>query len=307
MDQLLSLRVFTRIADAGTFVKAAESLKLPPSTVTKLIQDLESHLGVKLLHRTTRRVTVTPEGAIYYERAIRIISDVDDMDEFVANQRAQPKGPLRIDVPSILANTILLPSLHTFRASYPEIEIILGVSDRNVDLIGDGVDCVIRGNPLPVSSLIARRIAEIDYVTCASPSYIKEHGAPSHPKHLEKRHVIYSNASPLTGKTFPLVFTRGGKEIEVQGRTMVTVNESTAHVTGLLAGLGVGQTFRYIAQPYFKTGALIPLLMNWGRPRHPIHVMYPPNRHLNAKVRVFVDWAVEVFAKFDDRVADSAS
>jgi LysR family transcriptional regulator for bpeEF and oprC len=93
----------------------------------------------------------------------------------------------------------------------------------------------------------------------------------------------------------------------VQGRTMVTVNESTAHVTGLLAGLGVGQTFRYIAQPYFNTGALIPLLMNWGRPRHPIHVMYPPNRHLNAKVRVFVDWAVEVFAKFDDRVADSGS
>ncbi len=161
MDQLLSLRVFTRIADAGTFVKAAESLKLPPSTVTKLIQDLESHLGVKLLHRTTRRVTVTPEGAAYYERAIRIISDVDDMDGFVANQRAQPKGPLRIDVPSILANTILLPSLHTFRARYPEIEIILGVSDRNVDLIGDGVDCVIRGNPLPLSSLIARRLAEI--------------------------------------------------------------------------------------------------------------------------------------------------
>jgi DNA-binding transcriptional LysR family regulator len=229
------------------------------------------------------------------------------MDEFVANQRAQPKGPLRIDVPSILANTILLPSLHSFRARYPEIEIILGVSDRNVDLIGDGVDCVIRGNPLPVSSLIARRIAEIDYVTCASPSYIKEYGAPSHPKHLEKRHVIYSNSSPLTGKTFPLVFTRGGKEIEVQGRTMVTVNESTAHVTGLLAGLGVGQTFRFIAQPHFKTGALIPLLKNWGRPSHPIHVMYPPNRHLNAKVRVFVDWAVEVFAKFDDRVADSAS
>jgi len=174
------------------------------------------------------------------------------MDEFVANQRAQPKGRLRIDVPSILANTILLPSLHTFRVRYPEIEVILGVSDRNVDLIGDGVDCVIRGNPLTVSSLIARRIAELGYVTCASPSYIKEHGVPSHPKHLERRHVIYSNSSPLTGRTFPMVFTRGGKEIAVQGRTMVTVNESTAHVTGLLAGLGVGQTFRYIAEPHFK-------------------------------------------------------
>jgi len=307
MDHLLSLRVFTRIADAGTFVKAAESLKLPPSTVTKLIQELESHLGVKLLHRTTRRVAVTPEGAAYYERAVRVISDVDDMDEFVANQRAQPKGHLRIDVPSILANTILLPALHTFRSRYPDIEIILGVSDRNVDLVGDGVDCVIRGNPLPVSSLIARRIADLGFVTCASPSYIEKYGAPSDPKHLEKRHVIYSNSSPLTGKAFPLVFTRGSKEIEVRGRTMVVVNESTAHVTGLLAGLGVGQTFKYIAEPHFKTRALVPLLKDWGRPRHPVHIMYPQNRHLNAKVRVFVDWVVEVFARFDDRAAESAS
>src|SRR5260370_4436429 len=139
MDQLLSLRVFTRIADAGTFVKAAESLKLPPSTVTKLIQDLESHLGVKLLHRTTRRVTVTPEGAAYYERATRVISDVDDMDGFVANQRAQPKGRLRVDVPSILANTILIPALHTFRSRYREIEITLRLSDLNIALIGDGL------------------------------------------------------------------------------------------------------------------------------------------------------------------------
>src|SRR5258708_34331369 len=162
MDQLLALRVFARIADTGTFIKAAESLELPPSTVTKLMQELESHLGVKLLHRTTRKVTATTEGADYYERAMRVMSDIDDMDGLVANQRAQPKGRLRIDVPSILANTILLPALSTFRSRYPEIEIVLGVSDRNVDLIGDGVDCVIRGNPLPLSSLIARRLAEID-------------------------------------------------------------------------------------------------------------------------------------------------
>ena len=303
MDQVLALRVVARIADTGTFVKAAESLELPPSTATKLIQELESHLGVKLLHRTTRKVSVTPEGAAYYERATRVLGDVDDMDGFVANERAQPKGKLRIDVPSILANTILIPALHTFRTRYPDIEITLGVSDRNIDLIGDGVDCVIRGNPLPASSLIARRIAELDYVTCASSSYIKEYGPPSHPRHLEQGHVIYNNSSPLTGKPFPLLFTRRGEEIRIQGRTMVIVNESTAHVTGLLAGLGVCQMFKYIAKPHFKTGALRHLLKSWGRPRHPIHVMYPPNRHLNAKVRVFVDWAVEVFSRFDDRVS----
>ena len=304
MDQLLALRVFARIADTGTFIRAAESLKLPPSTATKLIQELESRLGVKLLHRTTRRVSVTPEGAAYYERAVRVISDVDEMDGFVANERAQPKGHLRIDVPSILANTILIPALPTFRSRYPDIEVVLGVSDRNIDLIGDGVDCVIRGNPLPASSLIARRIAELDYVTCASPSYLKVHGAPSHPRQLQQRHVIYNNSSPLTGKPFPLLFTRRGEEIRIEGRTMVTVNESTAHMTGLVAGLGVGQTFKYLAKPHFKTGALRPLLKSWVRPRHPIHVMYPPNRHLNAKVRVFVDWVIEIFSEFDDRVGE---
>ena len=201
MDQLLALRVFARIADTGTFIKAAESLKLPPSTATKLIQELESHLGVKLLHRTTRRVSVTPEGAAYYERAIRVIGDIDDMDGFVANERAQPKGKLRIDVPSILANTILVPALHTFRSRYRDIEITLGVSDRNIDMIGDGVDCVIRGNPLPASSLIARRIAELDYVTCASSSYVKgvrcsvppkTTGAASH--HLQQFIAAYGQA-----------------------------------------------------------------------------------------------------------------
>ena len=306
MDQLMALRVFARIADTGTFIRAAESLKLPPSTATKLIKELESHLGVKLLHRTTRKVSVTPEGAAYYERAVRVLGDVDDMDGFVAYQTAQPKGQLRVDVPSILANTILIPALHTFRSRYPDIEVTLGVSDRNIDLIGDGVDCVIRGNPLPASSLIARRIAELDYVTCASSSYVKEYGAPSHPKQLKDRHVIYGYSSPLTGKPSPLLFTRRGDEIKVEGGRVVIVNESTAHVNGLLAGLGVGQTFKYFAKPHFKTGALRPLLKGWGRPRHPIHVMYPPNRHLNAKVRVFVDWAVEVFAKFDDRTGEKS-
>src|SRR5260221_4386954 len=159
MDQLLALRVFARIADTGAFIRAAESLKLPPSTATKLIKELESHLGVKLLHRTTRRVSVTPEGAAYYERAVRVLGDVDDMDGFVANQRTQPKRQLRVDDPSIIAQTVLVPALHTFRSRYPDIDVSLGVSDRNIHLIGDGVDCAIAGNPLPVSSLIARRIA----------------------------------------------------------------------------------------------------------------------------------------------------
>src|SRR5258708_11487385 len=159
MDQLLALRVFARIADTGTFIRAAESLKVPPSTATKLIKELESHLGVKLLHRTTRKVSVTPEGAAYYERAVRVLGDVDDMDWFVANQTTQPKGRLRVDVPSILANTILIPALHTFPSRYPDIDVNLGVIYPNIDSFGDYVDCVILLYPLPTSSLIGARIA----------------------------------------------------------------------------------------------------------------------------------------------------
>src|SRR5258708_39029839 len=141
MDQLLALRVFARIADTGTFIRAAESLKVPPSTATKLIKELESHLGVKLLHRTTRKVSVTPEGAAYYERAVRVLGDVDDMDGFVAKQRTQPKGRLRVDLPSILANTILIPALHTFPSRYPDIDVRLCFSDRNISLLGYCADC----------------------------------------------------------------------------------------------------------------------------------------------------------------------
>ena len=161
MDQLLALRVFVRIAEAGTFAKAADSLNIPKPTVTKLVQSLESHLGVKLLQRTTRRVTITPEGAAYYERAVDLITELQDMDSQVGKARVQHKGRLRVDVGSSLANMILIPALPEFAAMYPEIQLEIGVSDRAVDLIGDGVDCVIRGGVLTDTSLVGRRIADL--------------------------------------------------------------------------------------------------------------------------------------------------
>ncbi len=145
MDQLLAIRTFVRIAEAGNFAKAADALGLPRSTASKLIADLEDHLGAKLIQRTTRMLTVTPEGAQYYERALRLLTDLDEMDATVAHARAQPKGLLRVDIGSSLANFILIPALPDFRSLYPEVEVHLGVNDRPVDLIGEGVDCVIRG------------------------------------------------------------------------------------------------------------------------------------------------------------------
>lgn len=301
MDQLLALRAFVRIAEVGTFTRAADLLKIPKPTVTKLVQNLESHLGARLLQRTTRRVTVTPEGAAYYERATRLIAELEEMDAFVANARARLRGRLRVDVGSSLANLILIPALPAFRARYPEIQLELGVSDRPVDLIGDGVDCVIRGGALADSTLVARRIAELDYVTCASPAYLKTHGTPKHPRELEQKHHILSYFSSLSGRPFPLYFTRGEEQLQIQGRSAVAVNESTAHLTALLTGLGISQTFSFMARPHLRSGALVPLLKDWTRSRHPLQVVYPPNRHLNAKLRVFIDWVTEVFGKYDSR------
>jgi LysR family transcriptional regulator for bpeEF and oprC len=296
VDQLLAIKTFVRIAETGTFAKAADSLRLPRSTVSKLIADLEDHLGTKLIQRTTRSVNVTPEGAEYYERAVRLLAEVSEMDAVAANTRAQPKGRLRVDIGSSLANYILIPALPEFRALYPEVELQIGVSDRPADLINEGVDCVIRGGALADTSLIARRICELDFVTCAAPSYLAKHGTPAHPSDLEKGQVLTSYFSSLSGKPFPLLFHRGEEAIEITMRSMAAVNESTAHLSSLVAGLGVGQTFRYVAQPHIDNGGLVPILEAWARPPHPLYVMYPPNRHLNAQIRVFVDWVAELFA-----------
>jgi DNA-binding transcriptional LysR family regulator len=301
MDQLLALRVFVRIAETGAFAKASDSLSIPRPTVTKLVQDLEAHLGVKLLQRTTRRVNVTAEGAAYYERAVRLIGDLEDMDSLVAHTRKLPRGHLRVDIGSSLANLILLPALPRFRALYPDITLSVGVSDRPLDLIESGVDCVIRGGALGDTSLVARRLAELDYVTCASPAYLATRGVPTHPAQLQAGHALFGYFSSLTGRSFPMLFARKGERLEITAPTQVAVNESTAHLTGLLAGLGVGQTFGFMARPHFARGALSPLMEDWDRPHHPLHLLYPPNRHLQAKLRVFVDWVVEVFAPFDWR------
>lgn len=303
MDQLLALRTFVRIAEAGSFSKAADQLNLPRSTASKLLQDLEEHLGTKLIHRTTRTITVTPEGAQYYERAHRLLGDLEDMDSATRHTRAQPKGRLRIDVGSILANQILLPALPQFQAAYPDIELRLGVSDRPTDMISEGIDCVIRGGALADTTLIARKLCEMDFVTCCHASYIEQHGRPSHPSDIEQHHAIIGYFSSLTGKVFPLRFTRGDEQLEINAHTAVAVNESTAHLTALTTGMGIGQTFAWFVKDAIARGEMVTLLDEWQPPRHPLYVMYPPNRHLNATVRVFVDWAVQLFAQVDNRAA----
>ena len=301
MDHLLALRVFVRIAEAGTFGKAADQLSLPRSTASKLIQDLEQHLGTKLIQRTTRSISVTPEGAQYYERARRLITDLEEMDAAAGQTRAQPRGLLRVDVGSILASRILLPALPQFQQAYPDIELRLGVSDRPSDLVSEGIDCVIRGGALADTTLIARKLCEMEFVTCCHASYLAQYGRPSRPQDLHQQHRVIAYFSSLTSKLFPLRFARGEETFEIEAHAAVAVNESTAHVAALTAGLGIGQTFAWFIRDMVARGEMVHVLQDWQPAHHALHILYPPNRHLNAKVRVFVDWAVQVFAAMDVR------
>lgn len=297
LNQILALKVFTRVVEAGSFTKAANSLDMPKATVTKLVQGLEAHLRVKLLQRTTRRVTVTPDGATYYKRASRVLADLDDIDSSMANAQTNPRGKLRIDIAGTPARLILIPALPDFCARYPEIDVSLGVSDRPADLISDSADCVIRGGELNDSSLVARRIATMRGMTCATPAYLAQHGTPQHPHDLEKGHVVVNYLAPLTGRAMPFRFARGGNKIELELRSRVAVNESNAHVAAGVAGLGLIQTPAFMAYPHVARGELVEVLREWRPPPHPIYVVYPANRHLSHRLKVFIDWVAALFAK----------
>lgn len=299
MDQIQAMRIFVRVVEAGTFTRAADSLSLPKATVTKHVQALEERLRVKLLNRTTRRVTVTPDGAAYYDRTVRLLTDLDDIEASMTNARANPRGRLRIDVGTSVAQLLIIPHLAEFHARYPDIQVDLGVSDRTVDLIGDNVDCVIRGGELSDQSLVARRIGNLEFITVAAPDYLERKGTPTHPLEIEEKHASVIYFSPQSGRHYPLEFRRGDESIDVTGPYQLSVNEANAYVTSIVAGLGIGQITSWQAQRQLASGALVQLLPEWTQPLLPVYVVYPPNRHLSAKVRAFVDWAAELFQRED--------
>lgn len=294
MNKLQAMEVFVQVVDCGSFTKAADQLNLPKATVSTMLQSLEKALSVKLLHRTTRHVSVTSDGAAYYERCLRILSDVREAEESLSRNRASPSGRLRVDVSTGTANDIIIPALPDFFARYPDIALELGCGDRPVDLIEEGVDCAIRAGTLPDSNLIARRIGVLNFVTCATPAYLKEFGRPIHPRDLAD-HRCVNYFSQKTGKVFDWDFVRGDEEVSIPLPSNLAVNDSTAYVTAGLSGLGVIQMPTYSLEPYIGTGELVQILEDWGSPALPVNVVYPQNRHLSAKVRVFVEWIADLY------------
>jgi LysR family transcriptional regulator for bpeEF and oprC len=296
MNKLQAMEVFVQVVDAGSFTRAAEMLQLPKATVSTLIQSLETALSAKLLHRTTRLVTVTTDGAAYYERCIRILSDVRDAEESLSRTRLSPSGRLRVDVPTGLASEILIPALPAFFERYPDILMELGSSDRPVDLVEEGVDCAVRGGDLSDDNLIARRVGVINFVTAAAPGYLARYGMPRHPRELE-RHRCVKYFSAKTGKTYDWDFQRGEDSIELPMPGVIALNDSNAYVHAGLAGLGIIQMADYLLDQHVDAGRLVRILGDWASRPLPVHIVYPQNRHLSAKVRVFVEWVSDLFAR----------
>lgn len=296
MDQLAAMRAFTRIVETGSFTRAADSLDMPKATVTKLIQQLEAHLRASLLSRSTRRLAVTADGAAYYDRAARLLAELDELDGSLSAAQVQPRGRLRVDVLAVLARDVILPALPEFLDRYPDIQVDLGASDRAADLLAENVDCVIRGGTITDPSLIARRLADIALVACAAPRYLERHGAPAHPDEIGRGHVLVGYFNVTTGRLYDVGFAREGTRLAVSGPCRVAVNEIGALVAATLAGQGIAQLPAFLARPHLEAGRLLPVLPGWDTSPIPLHVVYPPHRHLSNKLRVFVDWVAGLFA-----------
>lgn len=294
MDRFNAMRVFTRIVELGGFAKAADSLQMPRASVTILIKQLEAHLGVQLLHRTTRQVSPTLDGAAYYQRCVQLLADLEETEAAFSATRRNPRGTLRIDMPAGVGRLIVIPALPAFSARYPAIELEIGLNDRPVDLIREGVDCVLRGGLCLDDSLVARPLVLMEQVTCASPGYLERHGTPQSLDELAG-HQVVEYFSSVSGKRYGLEFEVGEEVRLVDLPKQVAVNSADGYLAACEAGYGLVQTPYYHVAQQLADGRLRQVLRDVPPPRLPLTALYPPQRHLSTRVRVFVDWLVELF------------
>ncbi|MEB2869475.1 LysR family transcriptional regulator [Pseudomonas rhizosphaerae] len=295
MDRFDAMQAFARVVETGSFTQAAHTLHMSKTTVTQLVQQLEARLRVKLLNRTTRRVNVTADGAAYYDRVVRLLADLDDAETGLSSAATVPRGRLRVDVPSPFASHVLMPALPEFHRRYPDIQIDMGVSDRMVDIIGENVDCVVRGGELTDQSLMARRLGDLQLGVYAAPDYLRRLGTPQHPGDLEASdHRVIGFLWARTGRALAYALQRDGERVTVRGQAVLSVDDGNAYLAAGLAGMGVLWLPEYMASAPVARGELVALFQDWQLESMPMYIAYPPNRHISLKLRVFIEWVVEL-------------
>lgn len=293
-ERLTGLIAFTRAGSMGSYTAAARSLSISPSAVSKSVQRLEQHLGISLFTRTTRSLTLTPEGREMHERALRLLRDAEEIEQAAMTARSEPSGTLRIAAPLPIGIHVIAPALPVFRKLYPKVMVDLRLNDQIVDIIEQGIDIAVRIGDLADSRLLSRRLAPHRLCAFASPAYLASRGTPLHPDELEG-HDTVNLRYQSTGQTFRWPFRIGDRVIEIVPRSGVVVDVSDAVVATLAAGGGIGISATFIAAPYVARGELVPVLSEFAVERHNITALWPESRRTNPAVRAFLALLQEIF------------
>lgn len=296
MDRLDALKVFCAVVDSGGFSKAAEKLGISTSSVTHQIGTLETHFGVKLLNRTTRSMSLTDEGRQCVEQARRLLDDMGELENSLNLSQQEPSGTLRVDLPGILARLYVAPALPAFLEQYPALSVKLTASDRLTDMVDEGVDVLIRIGELASSNLIAKTLSRTSYVTCASPQFIARHGQPQTPEQLDEfrcLNFIYPKARQIR----PWAFQRDGEGFSHTPRGTLASDHVESLIEMALGGGGIVQHFSISLAEHLRSGALLPLLVDWQAPGPDVSVLFQHKHHRAARIKVFVDFVEELFRK----------
>lgn len=296
MDKLNCLLVFVCAASNRSFSVAARQLGMSPSTVSKAVQRLEEDLGIRLLNRTTRSITLTADGAAFYDRCRQILSDLEEAELDLGRARVQPTGTLRIDLTTELGRLHIVPALPRFIAQYPDLKLDVSLNNRMVDLIEEGIDAAVRIGTGPDSQLIMHGLATARFLVCAAPSYLARYGEPKTLEDL-KHHNCVTFVSSWTGRVFDWLFWHDGQEIRLAVDGNLRLNHGESLLDVAIAGAGLVQVYNYIAGAAITSGELKPVLEPYAAPGTSIAVIYPQKRHLSAKVRAFVGFMGELTAR----------
>jgi len=301
MDRIQAMQVFVRVAEAGSFIQAAQTLSLPASTVTSSVKSLEKYLQVRLLNRTTRRVSLTPEGARYLAQCREILELIEQTESSLTEGAKRPQGRLRVDMPGGIAHFIVMPNLQDFYRRYPDVYLMIGVNDRQVDLVQEGVDCVIRTGELNDSTLVARPLGRFRWVTCASAAYLSTNGIPQTPQDLSHHRAIHY-FSGSARRAAEMCFVSGTEKISVPVSGVAAVNETGLYIKMCLEGFGLAQLAEKVVSEHLLEGRLIEVLADWQPASVPVTLLYPHQRFLSPAVRVFADWIAELVRDGDSAI-----
>ncbi|MBV6322791.1 LysR family transcriptional regulator [Duganella violaceipulchra] len=295
MDRLKAMQTFVRIVEANSYTRAAETLDLPRAALTATIQKLEAFLGTQLLQRTTRRLSLTPDGADYFKKCLEILQAVEDAEgAFRGHGRSKPQGRLRVELPGAVGRNVVMPHIPAFCREYPELDLVISLNERLTDLTQEGLDCSLRVGELQDSAMIGRRLGNMAFLTCAAPSYLAAHGVPRAPADL-RAHRGVTHFSGRTGRPFDWDYMVDGGVVTVEVPSAIAVNDPDAYIICALQGMGVIQAARYQVRHHLASGALVEVLAATPPTPMPISLLYPQGRMASPRLGVFAEWIAGVF------------